>query len=313
MGNAIFILITGYFMVSSSVHWKKIAVLLVTMLFYSWLIELIVYGGGLLPFSVRSVFQQTFPILFGSNWFVSCYIIFSFFIPFINRFLLNLEKNKYQCFLLLFFAFFEVFPDLEFNTFFSDAPIMFFFLIYSCGAYIKLYGEKILSPSYHKRYLLIFIILLMLLWGSILFFDAIGLIFHKDSMIKGAFHLFLILQIPMAMSLFLYFLTKPRFYNACINKIAGTILGIYLIHDNDLMRIIIWNDILPNLDYIHSSWYILFYAGKVAAVFVFCSVIEYLRKRYLSSLFLSCVNLCDAMFRKGRKYTDIFLRISNRI
>ena len=91
----------------------------------------------------------------------------------------------------------------------------------------------------------------------------------------------MILTIPLAVSLFLYFLTRPYFFSAMINHIAGTVLGIYLIHDNNLMRTLIWDYIFPNLDYIHSSYYVLFYIGKVFAVFAICSIVELLRKRYV--------------------------------
>nr|WP_317429717.1 hypothetical protein [uncultured Mitsuokella sp.] len=58
-------------------------------------------------------------------------------------------------------------------------------------------------------------------------------------------------------------------------------LGIYLIHDNDLMRRLIWDYIVPNLDFIHSPWYVLFYAGKVLAVFGVCALVEAARKKWL--------------------------------
>lgn len=96
----------------------------------------------------------------------------------------------------------------------------------------------------------------------------------------------------MAVSLFLYFVTRPYFFNASINRIAGSVLGIYLIHDNDLMRTIIWDYIFPNLEYIESSWYMLFYAGKVFAVFAICSMIELLRKRYIEPPLAAGVDWC---------------------
>lgn len=43
LGNALFILITGYFMINRKVNPQKLILLLATMLFYSWLIFIIVY------------------------------------------------------------------------------------------------------------------------------------------------------------------------------------------------------------------------------------------------------------------------------
>ena len=292
MGNAIFILITGYFMVSHSVHWKKLALLLMAMLFYSWLIVAIVYGGHFLPYKLSSLVNDIFPIFYGQNWFVSCYIIFSLFIPFINIFLLRLTKFQYQVFLLLFFMMFAVLPSFKFATFFANAPIVFFFLVYACGGYLKLHGKRIIATNCHNRYLKAFLVMLGILLISIVVQDIAGLMLHKDALLKGSARLTQLLQIPMAISLFLYFLARPYFCNAHINCIAGTVLGIYLIHDNDLMRKIIWDYIFPNLDYIQSSWYVLFYVIKVFAVFAICSMIELLRKRYVERPLSAGIDRC---------------------
>ena len=45
------------------------------------------------------------------------------------------------------------------------------------------------------------------------------------------------------------------------------------------MRKLLWDYIFPNLDFIQSPWYALFYLGKVLAVFAVCSLVELLRKR----------------------------------
>ena len=281
MGNAVFVLITGYFMIGHAVHWRKLVLLLLAQLFYAWLIAGVVYGGHFLPYTMKDLVKESFPIFFGGNWFVSCYIVFSLFIPFINSFLTRLTKPQYQGFLLLLFAMFSVLPTFKIVTFFSAAPIVFFFLVYACGGYLKLYGKErlITGEGCHRRYLKVFFALLAFLLFSIAVSDAAGLLLHKDGLLTGAARFTQVLQIPMAISLFLYFLTRPYFYHAQVNRLAGTVLGIYLIHDNDLMRKLLWDYIFPNLDFIQSPWYALFYLGKVLAVFAVCSLVELLRKR----------------------------------
>ena len=44
------------------------------------------------------------PIFYGLNWFVSRYILFTLFIPFINSFLTSLSKYRYLSFLLILFG-----------------------------------------------------------------------------------------------------------------------------------------------------------------------------------------------------------------
>lgn len=299
MGNAIFILITGYFMVNRSVNGKKIVLLLLAMFFYAWLIEAVVYGGNFLPHTFKDIIHESLPILFGGNWFVSCYIIFSLFIPFENLFLSHLTKGQYQAFLALFFLCYSVLPTVKVVTFFSNAPILFFAFVYAIGGYLRLHGASLQAEGQHKRYLRYFFAMVLLLLASILAFDAVGLLLHKDVFLKGSAHLAMILNIPLAVSLFLYFLTRPYFFSAMINRIAGTVLGIYLIHDNNLMRTLIWDYIFPNLDYIHSSYYVLFYIGKVFAVFAICSIVELLRKRYVERPLSAALDRCWPSLRRA--------------
>ncbi len=284
LGNSIFILITGYFMVKSHVNWKKIFVLLVTMFFYSWFIMAIIYGGQFLPFSWKQAVKEIFPILFGENWFVSCYIIFSVFIPFINHFLNSLNKEQYQKYLILFFLFSTLLPAFTFVTFF-DARILFFLLSYSIGGYLKLFGSSFLTMKWHRKYGLCFFTMLIFLWITILSADGLGILFKKYTLMRYAYHGEAVFTLPMAISIFCFFLTRPYFYCRNINIIAGTVLGVYLIHENSLMRQIIWNCILPNMEWISSPYYPIFYLVKVLGVFMICSLIEFLRKKLLDKTF----------------------------
>lgn len=285
LGNSLFVIITGYFMVDREQRWKKLGMLLATMFFYSWVIEAIVYGGGFLQPTGKSVLHMSIPILFGENWFISCYLIFSLFIPFYNCLLNTMPKKMYEKFLLLLFFVVIVFPAAKFETF-LHGNMAFFALVYACGGYLKLYGSDLIEVRLREKYLRYFMALVVITLATIVLQDALAFLLHKERMIgSGGTKVASLLYIPMAMSLFGYFLTRPDFYSPWVNKIAGTVPGIYLIHDNALMRELIWNHIFPNLDMISSPWYVLFYGGKVLAVFAVCSGIDLMRKRWIEPVF----------------------------
>ena len=75
IGNHIFIIITGYFLINKNFDFKKIVRLLLEMLFYSIVIGsiFIIVNGD---FSVKEVIKMIFPLFWG-NWFVIYYILFS--------------------------------------------------------------------------------------------------------------------------------------------------------------------------------------------------------------------------------------------
>ena len=289
VGNSIFILITGYFMINKNVNTKKTILLLVAMFLYSWIIELIYIYGLNGVYSLKIIIMETVPIYFGNNWFVSCYIIFSFFIPFINKFLNSISQKQYIIFILLVFIFYSFLPSFKANTF-MDSKFIFFGLVYSIGGYLKLYFIKYLRNNYNKKYIKLFFIQVFIVIIMIIFSDIMAIIFSNDMLIKLYNPFIKIFSIPIAITLFLYFLTIKPIYNKNINSISGTILGIYLIHDNNLMRIIIWNYIFPNMEYINSNLYILFFVIKVCLIFIICSFIEFLRKKYLEVIFIKLLD-----------------------
>lgn len=297
VGNSIFILITGYFMINKNINMKKIILLLFSMFLYSWIIELIyiyVLDGS---YSFKMIIKETIPIYFGSNWFVSCYIIFSFFIPFINKFLKSINKKEYIMFIFLVFIFYSFLPSFKFNTF-MNSGFIFFGLVYSIGGYLKLYFIKYLQNVYNKRYIKLFLIQIFIIIVMIIFSDVMAIIFSKNILIKLYKPFVNILSIPIAITLFLYFLTIKPIYNKNINIISSTILGIYLIHDNDLMRKIIWDYIFPNLEYINSNFYIIFFIIKILLVFLICSFIEFLRKKYIEVIFIDLLERYWGTFSK---------------
>lgn len=289
VGNAIFVLITGYFLINKKVNVKKIILLLFSMFLYSWIIEILYFGILGVPYSIKMIIRESIPIYFGNNWFVSCYIIFSFFIPFINKFLNNINKKEYIMFILLVFILYIFLPSFKANTF-MNSKFIFFGLVYSIGGYLKLYFIKYLQNTYNKKYIKLFFIQIFIIIAMIVFSDIIAIIFSKDILIKLYNPFVNILSIPIAVTLFLYFLTMKPIYNKNINIISGTILGIYLIHDNDLMRTIIWDYIFPNMEYIHSDCYILFFIIKVCLIFIICSFIEFLRKKYIEPVFIKLLD-----------------------
>lgn len=80
-------------------------------------------------------------------------------------------------------------------------------------------------------------------------------------------------------SLFLFFKNCKFGYSKFINTVAPTTFGIYLIHDSGVGRTLIWDKIFHCLDVQYESVYFPLVAlGTIVAVFICCSVIEYLRQ-----------------------------------
>ena len=91
----------------------------------------------------------------------------------------------------------------------------------------------------------------------------------------------------ISVSAFLFFKNIKLKYNGIINTIAASTFGVLLIHaHSDLMRQWLWKDTLRNVSMFDSEFLILHAIGSVIAVYSICTLIDYLRIRYIEKPFL---------------------------
>lgn len=276
MGNEIFMIITGYFMLTSKVHWKRVVLLCATMFLYSWSIA--IFFGSVMDwnFTVKDIVKYAIPVWSGVNWFVCCYLIFMCFVPFINPFLKILSPKRYLALLFLNYFLFIFIPALNLhgNTY-MQGPFIQFFIMYMLGGYIRLYGKNWTAEGYCKFWIKLFLLGILL----IVIASAFPVIHGK---FWGSYwRIIHLIEVPMALSCFMMTICHKPFSSKLINRIAGSVLGIYLIHDNPLVRKFIWTMWYPNLDYLDTWCFPMFMIGKVALIFLICLSIDQLRIRFI--------------------------------
>ena len=96
-------------------------------------------------------------------------------------------------------------------------------------------------------------------------------------------HLFILL---MSVFWFMAFKSYEIKYSEKINVIASTTLGIYLIHDNELVRVLIWETIFESNKYLNTLYFIPYSLGAISIVFIICSVIDLIRKYFIEKYYL---------------------------
>lgn len=298
VGNEIFMIITGYFMITGKVHWKRIVMLLLTMFFYSWIIAGFFYGVLDWPLTAKEISKYVIPIWSGVNWFVCCYLIFMCFVPFVNPFFKTLSKERYQILLFLNYFLFIFIPALNLhgNTYMKGAFIQFF-IMYMLGGYIRLYGKFWVTEQHRKIWRKLFLF-------GILFIGIASVFPMIHEKFWGSYwRIIHLIEAPMAVSCFMMALCHKPFSSKIINSMAGSVLGIYLIHDNPLVRKFIWTVWNPNLDYLDTWYFPLFMIGKVALVFLVCLEIDRLRLRFVEPYMQRYV---DAQWPKWEQKLDAY-------
>ena len=279
LGCYIFMIITGYFMIHGKVNYKKILKLMLEMAFYSIAIFLIFKFIKNRNFSKTEIVQNFLFLIYG-NWFLVNYIILSFFIPFLNKFFLRLEKEEFKKLLITTIIVYSIVPSICYYLGVGTWKFSYFdFMLvsYMLGSYIGLYGiNRFEKKKYCIKTILVVSAIILLL---IISFDALAIKLNKDKFLAWATvanYQTSILLILFAISIF-YIFKNITLKSNIINFIASSTLGIYLIHDNYLIRHWIWREFFPNNQYLYSNLLILHCIAKVIGIFVVCIIIDKLR------------------------------------
>lgn len=282
IGCYLFMLITGYFMINKKIKFKKVFYLALEMELYSVVIFLLLKFVNGQNFSKIDIFKYFVPVVYG-NWFVSNYIMFYFLIPIINKILLSLGKNDFKKLLTLVLIIYIIIPSIFYvfgkgEGFFGKFDFMI--VSYILGAYINLYGLKRFERKKFCRITICICLILMVL--QVCLFDGITLLRKNNRYIEMATtSRFETSIFVMLISISLFYLFKNKNINSkIINFIAPSTLGIYLIHDNMILKDWLWNKFYPNNDYLFSNMMIVHFLIKVTAVFIACLIIDIIR-RYL--------------------------------
>lgn len=278
IANDIFIIITGYYMVHSVMKGSRILKLIGEMLFYAWGIALLFHVTGLETFHAESLKAALLPFWSGENWFVTCYILLCLLIPFLNPFIKTLERKSYAKLLIILFIIRFIAPLFDTRTFWSTSHgLEQFILLYFIGAYIRLHGfqTKFLQNKWSWRVLLI---LLVGLWGAVSMGTAfMGMHTQNASLLADVTKYYPLFSILISPTLLIVVLGLKPFYSKFINLISGSVLAVYLIHDNPLVRNYIWWTVSPNINQIGTNQIFLHMAKKVLIVFIICVLIDQCR------------------------------------
>lgn len=294
LGNSLFILLTGYFSVNQKFSVKRLVILLGTMVFYSLAIAMICNSQHRL--SMKAMIPALFPFLFGYNWFVACYLMFMPLTPYINKLLRQLTKMQYLWLVVMEYFLYCIVPVFRGNSF-SNAYMLQFVMVYCIGGYLKLYGFKNEKLNKTGTWIVVILVLGILTNVAVALQWLIG---YRDIWRSVNF-----LSTGIAVGMFMVATCHKPFYSFKINKLAGSVLGVYLIHDNPLVRPFLWLELVPNVEFLNKWYFMGFMFVKVIVVYAVCLVIDLARRKWLEPLFRQWVEQhWNDWCSRGRKFRD---------
>lgn len=280
LGNGIFVAVSGYFLINSTgLNLRRLSNLWIRMFFYSVAIYLLFTYTGFQPFSLKTLLKTFMPVTKPQWWFASAYFVMYLIHPYVNKLLHSFTREEYRKFLLAIFLYWSVIPALTKSDFGANATINFL-CIYSLAGYVRLYPEDFRKRNY---------ILYGLAFIGINFLYAIATnVVPKLLIVTNSIGYFFGMMGPFTvlavLSLLLFFKSLNIPHNKLINVIASATFGVYLIHDNRLVRQFLWHELFCNASFQDSPYLIPYSLAVIMAVYISCTLFELLRSRIFRAL-----------------------------
>ena len=307
-----FVIITGYYM-SSEIYnlWKGIK-LWIEVFVYSALIFITLVLIGYVPFSVRGL-DAFFPILRNEYCFFTMYLLLYLLIPFLNESIRNMSTQKMSFLIVIIVFFFYIEPLFSVVFYQYDQSegfsIIAFVTLYVIGAYLR--KKKGIPQKYCIIILLgssfaIFmskVVLQAVTEYKNLHFGT-GLLYHNNSV-------FVLIN---AIALFYLFnginISRLTFQKA-IQWCTPSVFSVYLLHENPLVRKLIWNpQLLLYLEHCGFGWYIV--AVLVIPIIIFMTSLaidRLLIKNILDIIYQ--LSIMQKIQRRCERYNSV-VSLSNR-
>lgn len=283
LGVDIFIIISGYFMCTNKnmSQTNRIVKLCTQVWFYS-ILCLAIYAVLGYSINVKTIIEALFPTIFSVYWFFTTYVVLILLSPYLNIVLDKLTHKQFLTFMGLILLIWCVIPTFTRSSMGSN-ELCQFIMFYIIGAYFKKYKNPLTNKKI--RYCLTGVSFLLLFSSSIVIRIVLGeqfalLFYDRNS----------VLVVGCAVGLFSIALYHREFYNKNINRIAGCVFGVYLFHDNPLIRSILWTEWLPKTEFYNSNLLILSITFSVVIIMSAGTLLEWLRQKTVDKYFLRAVH-----------------------
>lgn len=282
-GVQVFVMITGYFMISSKISIKTISKFWVPVFTWS-IIFLILRLLGMpseVTISLKEIVKSILPILSSNYWFAQAYLMLFLVIPILNSLYRKLSPKKFAYLILFLLLVSIIIPTFTTIYLVGNNAAPLFILLYYIGALIRNY-EEIISKNIRTIKIILplsFAVYILSVWCL----DMLGLklnldIFLTKATILGSQNSLLVLLCSSSVFIMFTQLNLPTI--KWINIVASSTFGVYLIHDNIFFRSVLWGKITPidnsflKINQFVALGYILIY---VLLIFLSCFLLERFR------------------------------------
>lgn len=266
-GNTVFVICTAWFLCRSGrMRFNKVVKMILDVFVVSVVILAIAVLVGLRP-GFKDVVKCFFPTIFANNWFITCYLMLYALHPALNRLLGMLGKRGHAALTIVLACLYMLLPAVR-DGLLCKTPFLVMLTLYVVVAFGRHHLPETLASAKLNRDM--FLVGTLGAVTLIVLLEVLGL---RVPAIAGKMLHFCKFGDPLVfLSAFgLFNLLRARsFSSARINRVAGLMLLVYLIHENYILRSYVrpwgWVWICDTLGYdLLFAWLFLFTVGLFGA------------------------------------------------
>ncbi|MBQ8044625.1 MAG: acyltransferase [Clostridia bacterium] len=277
-----YVMISGYFLVTSKFKFSKLIALWIEVVFYSLFLYLLMAALGYYDFSIVTILSCFVPTLTGRYWFFTIYVGLYLLSPFLNVAINAMSKSQMFKLIVMLLALFSLWTTLPFFSGMNvngGWSIAWFIVLYFVAAYLRLHY----IPNYKiKNKLLALILLSFILPASKVIID----IFEKNGfpLFNGYSTMFYkydsIFVVALTICVFVIFINiriNPKGFGNLILKISPCTFGVYLIHHHAKVYPVMWS-LIDGARYLDDWFFPVYMTIVVLAIFSVCIAVDKARE-----------------------------------
>ena len=281
-----FVLISGYFLCTAKFRLSKLASTWMQAAFYSvgiYLVLALVHVGGT-QFSLKELIKCALVVTMDRYWFVTDYIMLYCLFPVLNYAIRSMNRKQHLLCCCILLILFSIIPNIVYVVDFSGInggySLTWFCVLYMIAAYFRLYVPK--QVKFQKWMFPAYVVLaLTICTERFVAYYLTPFIFGRVALTSLFYSYNSIVAVPCALALFQTFRgleIKRTNTSSAIKFVAPLTFAVYLIHEQDHLRPILWDRLNPAA-FAESPWMVPYCLLCVAGIFTVCCLIEWVRQQ----------------------------------
>ena len=262
-------------------------------------------------FSIKEFIKCALVFTMKQYWFVTAYLLLYMVSPFLNCALQAMSQKKHFLCCIVLLTVFSGLHNLiyicDFGGISGGYSFLWFCVLYVLASYIRFYGSGSVRGS--KKWCFLYFSAILVVAGERLFAHYITPYILGRVALTSLFYSYN--AIPMVVASFCLFQCfrsieiENRLLCKWIGRLAPLAFGVYLIHDNRMVRSVLW-DALHLANYTDSPWLLLYIFVCTCAIFGICCAIEWIRQVcFVETGFATTIaKICDNIQMKFSQWLD---------